>query len=66
MNCTKNSDISLLHYIALEIIKYIVQKCMYTVENCIYIEYKVVIYSTGVYVHKWYSHTPFRMRMSIP
>ena len=45
---------------ALEINKYIKQKCMYTVQKhmyivqkCIYTVYAVCIYSTGPYIHQY-------------
>ena len=39
---------------------------MNTVEKCICAVYTVHIYSTGLYVHYWYSHTPSRMWLSVP
>ena len=46
---------ALLHshviFIALETNKYIVQKCMYSVQICIYTVDTAHIYSTSLYVH---------------
>jgi len=36
---------------ALEIIKYVVQKCMYTVWKCLHTIYTAHMYSAGQYVH---------------
>jgi len=41
-------DVSYI-FVALEINKYIVQKCMYTIQKCLYTIYTVHIYSTGLY-----------------
>jgi hypothetical protein len=51
----KSMDVVSYIFIALEISKYIVQKCLYTL-------YIVHTYSTGPYVHYMYSHTLYRMR----
>ena len=39
---------------------------MYTVQKCICTAYTVDTYSTGPYVHNWYSYTLHKMRLSIP
>jgi len=39
---------------------------MYTVEVCIHAVHTVHLYSTGLYVHYWYSHTLYRMWLSVP
>jgi len=44
-------DASLLHFTALQINKYMVQKSTYTVQTCMYTVYTVHINSTGPYVH---------------
>jgi len=57
-------DVSYI-FTALEINKYVVQKSMYTVWKCISTVHTVHLYSTGPYVHYWYSHTLHKMRLLI-